>query len=77
MKKVYCEICKFNKSGWGIEYDTCRPYFHKPKKIKEEKDDYYSKYHLKKSIGPELKDMLVLNKDNNCLYYKKCKWWKF
>jgi len=78
VKKVYCINCKFNKSGFGIEYDWCKPYFLiKPKKKTVITDDYYEKYHFIKSLEPEpeFHYMCKLNKKNDCKYYK-CKWWK-
>lgn len=78
MKKVYCKNCKFNKSGFGIEYDWCKPYLIKPKKKTVITDDYYEKEHIvtSKEPEPEFHYMHELNKKNDCKYHK-CKWWKF
>ena len=78
MKKVYCRDCKFNKSGMGIEYDWCKPYLWKLKRKITYVNDYYDREHMIKTTTPELilQWMYILNKKNDCKYFK-CKWWKF
>ena len=78
MKKVYCINCKFDKSGFGVEYDFCKPYLGKLTKKTVIVDDFYEEYHVIKSTEPEPKSqcMSVINKENDCIYYQR-KWWRF
>jgi len=68
--KVYCKSCKFNRSAFGIEYETCKPYI-----IRSGKDDYYSSYHRVNKDNVDIEWMRDLNKNNDCVFYKK-KWWR-
>ena len=66
--KMYCKNCKFNRNHIWVEFITCIP-IASAKMIKRE---YYSPDYERKE-NPYIYSMAILNKNNDCRYYKR-KW---